>query len=460
MSTVLDQTELIAPSATSYSMDGELGGGQPSNSNRILLANVAWMLVGNLLYGLSQWGQLVALAKIGTIEIVGTFALALAVCVPVLMFNSLSLRSLQITDYKHSHRFLDYLALRLLTLCLSMLFIIGLGFVAGYSFSIVLSTTMIAGAKAIEYVSDILYGLLQQRESMAGIAVSMILRAFLSVGVLSLAVYLTHSLVWGAAALLVSSLTVLLSYDIPKTLSVAKLQFRTVITEANVFREEVIARGGYRKLLKLAKAGLPLGVVLMMISLNVNIPRYFIKQHLGIHDLAIFSAIATLLAAGSVATNAVGQAAAPRLARYFANGNRRGFNLLLAGLVTASLGLGVLGFAGALLFGKQAMTLLYRPEYSIHSEVLIWLMGSSGFFYLGSTLGYAVTAVRCFTPQLPLFTSATLATTVGCIFLVPALGLKGVAIAILISAVVQCLGSAWLLWKSCRNANALPASAY
>lgn len=423
-----------------------------SKPTRVLLSNIGWMLVGNLLYGLSQWGQLVALAKIGSIEMVGSFALALAVCLPVLMFSSLSLRSLQVTDYQRSHRFLEYVALRLLTLCVSATFIVAFGLIAGYPRAVVLSTTLIGGAKAVEYVSDILYGSLQQQENMSGIAISMIMRAVLSVGALSLGVYLSHSLVWGAACLLISSTLVLLAYDIPKTLAVGKVNLRTLRSECSLYFDGVIAKGGHRRLWKLGMAGLPMGFVLMLVSLNLNIPRYFIQQHLGAHELGIFSAIGTLLVAGSVVTNAVGQAAAPRLAKCFVNRDRRAFSILLTALVVASLGLGGLGFAGAVLFGKQAMALIYRPEYSARQDVLVWLMGASGFFYLGSTLGYAVTAVRCFTPQVPLFAAAAVITAIGCVALVPSQGLRGAAIAILISAVIQCAGSACLLWSSCKGA--------
>jgi O-antigen/teichoic acid export membrane protein len=429
----------------------DVAGKGSSKPNRVLLSNIAWMLVGNVLYGFSQWGQLVALAKIGTIEMVGTFALALAVCLPILMFSSLSLRALQVTDYKRSYRFLEYVLLRLLTVCVAVACIVFFGVVAGYPYAVVVATSLIGAAKAVEYISDILYGSLQQQENMSGIAISMTLRAVLSVGTLSLGVYLTHSLVWGAACLLVSSTLVLLVYDIPKTLAVGKVHLRTLRRECSLYFDGIIAKGGHRRLWKLGMAGLPMGFVLMLVSLNVNIPRYFIQRHLGMQELAIFSAIATLLTAGSVVTNAVGQAAAPRLAKCFANRDRHGFSKLLAALVVASLGLGALGFTAGVMFGKQAMAFVYRPEYSTHQDVLVWLMGASGFFYLGSTLGYAVTAARCFTPQLPLFACAAVTTAIGCIALVPSQGLRGVAIAILISSLIQCTGSAGLLWNACKK---------
>jgi O-antigen/teichoic acid export membrane protein len=424
---------------------------EPPNPTRVLLVNMAWMLFGNVAYGFSQWGQLVALAKVGTIEMVGSFALALAVCLPVLMFSSLSLRALQVTDQRRSYRFLEYMSLRILTLALSLVFIVVFGVVAGHPGAVVVSTLLIGAAKAIEYVSDILYGTLQQQENMSGIAISMSLRSALSVGALSLGVAFTHSLALGAACMLVSSSLVLFAYDIPKTLAIAKRPLQTVITECIAYFGMLLGGTGRRRLWKLAMSGLPMGFVLMLVSLNLNIPRYFIEQHLGIQQLAVFSAIATLLAAGSSVTNAAGQAAAPRLAKCFVNHDRRGFALLLTGMVVTSLGLGALGFGAAFFFGQQAMTLIYRPEYSTHQDVLLWLMGASGFFYLGSTLGYAVTAVRCFTPQLPLFAGAAVTTAFGCVALVPSRGLRGAAMAILVSALIQCFGAAFLLWKACRQ---------
>jgi O-antigen/teichoic acid export membrane protein len=429
----------------------------PSDFRTVFLSNAVWMLVGNLAAGLSQWAQLVVLAKIGSIEMVGSFALSLAICLPVLMFSSLGLRVLQVTDTKRGHRLLEYAALRLITLCGSVIIIFVIGLASGRRGEAVISTLFVSGAKCIEYLSDILYGSLQQREQMAGIGISMMLRAILGIVALPLAVYWTHSLVWGTFGLLVSSAFVLLGYDIRKSLRASKFNLPQVWNAANEYLRNVGRSNGFQRLWKLAVAGMPMGIVLMLVSLNINIPRYFIQEHLGTRDLAIFSAIATLLTAGSVVTNAVGQAAAPRVATSFSERDWRTFGFMLGALVTVSLGLGLLGFTGAFLFGKQAMRALYRPEYATRQDVLLWLMGTSGILYLGSTLGYALTAVRCLKPQVPLFAIAVTATAISCVVLVPAQGLVGVAMAILLSAVVQCLGNAGLLWNACKKSVACAA---
>ena len=420
-----------------------------------LRSNVAWMLAGNLWSGFTQWSLLVVLAKAGNIDMVGNFTLGLAIGLPVLMFSSLSLRSLQVTDCRRSYRFLEYLSLRLIMIVTSLLFVAGFGLIARYPSTLVISITLITAAKAIEYISDIFYGLLQQKELMAGIAISIMLRGTLSLCALSVGVYFAHSLIWGATGLVLASAVTLLAYDIPTALGLANIEASAVLKHWTDYAGGLLQRAEYKRLLDVAVSGIPLGLVLMLVSLNLNIPRYFIEQSLGIRDLAIFSSIANLMAAGSVATNALGQGAAPRLAKYFAAGDMRSFRNILSMLVFTSLALGAAGFGGALLFGPKLLAAIYRPEYSTRQDVLLFLMAASGFYYLGSTLGYAVTAVRCFTPQLPLFAVAAVTTAVACMVLVPTQGLRGAAIAILISAIVQCAGGAFLLQRACRRTDAL-----
>jgi len=86
------------------------------SSNALSLrANFLWTFVGNAVYAACQWGMLVVLAKLGTPEMVGQFALGLAVTAPVLMFFNLQLRAVQSTDSQDEYSFEHYLGLRLVT---------------------------------------------------------------------------------------------------------------------------------------------------------------------------------------------------------------------------------------------------------------------------------------------------------------------------------------------------------
>ena len=83
--------------------------------------NISWTLVGNLVYAASQWGMLILLARLATPQIVGQYALALAVSAPVFMALNLQLRGVQATDAAQDFRFGDYLRLRLITTVLALI---------------------------------------------------------------------------------------------------------------------------------------------------------------------------------------------------------------------------------------------------------------------------------------------------------------------------------------------------
>jgi O-antigen/teichoic acid export membrane protein len=288
---------------------------------------------------------------------------------------------------------------------------------------------------------------------MAAISISMMLRSTLSLCVLSLAVYFGGAMVGGAAGLVLSATAVLLAFDVPVGLGLLKTTPMAAFGEATHYGQTLLAapRAAILRLGSLAMAGLPLGLVLMLVSLNLNIPRYFIERSLGTREQGILSSLANLVAAGSVVIGALGQCLTPGLARHFAAGRMQAFRRLLWLLVMTSCGLGGVGFAVALMFGRQVLTLIYRPEFADRVDVFISLMAASGVLYLGSTMGVAITAVRCFAPQIPLFAISAASTALVCLVLVPRMGLQGAAIAIFVSAFIQSGGGALLLRKACRR---------
>src|SRR5208283_1537564 len=62
----------------------------------------------------------------------------------------------------------------------------------------------------------------------------------------------------------------------------------------------------------------PLSSVMLLNSLAINMPRYFIEHHSGTRELGMFSAAAALVAMGNTIINALGQAVTPKLAKMFA----------------------------------------------------------------------------------------------------------------------------------------------
>jgi O-antigen/teichoic acid export membrane protein len=195
---------------------------------------------------------------------------------------------------------------------------------------------------------------------------------------------------------------------------------------------------------------LPLGVVMMLIGLSTSIPRYFVEHYWGPRCLGIFGALGYLGLVGATAVAAIGQSATPRLAQCYAAGQRKPFAWMLFQLIAAGAGLGLLGVAVAIVAGKPLLALCYGPEYARHNAILVWIMLAAGIGYAAAFGGYGITAARYFKVQIPLFAGVAGATAAACWWLVPAYGMLGAALSLLVAAVAQLAGTAIILAHAVR----------
>lgn len=426
---------------------------QPPNVPPLSLRkNFSWTLIGNVTYAGCQWAMLVVLAKLGRPELIGQFALGLAITAPIIVFTNLQLRAIQATDAAGEYRFGDYLGLRLLMTAAAILVIIGIGLVGKYRSDTAAVIVIIGLAKAIEALSDLLYGLLQQHERFDRIARSMMVKGALSLVVLAIVIYVTGSMIWGALGLAISWLVVLLGYDLPCAVGIlgaGAFRLRYSIDRSRL-RAGVIPDWEATRLTKLAILALPMGITTMLLSLNVNIPRYVIQHFLGERELGIFAALAYATTAGPTIVSALGQSASPRLSKHFARRELAAFRSLVGKLLMVGMILGVGGIAIALIAGRDVLRLIYTSEYARHAGLFNLLMIAVAIGYLAGFIGYAVTSARYFRPQAPLSVFVVGTTALASAWLVPRYGLTGAAWALLIAALAQLAGNAAILVAALR----------
>lgn len=412
--------------------------------------NFSWTFAGNIIYAACQWGMVVTLAKLGSPEMVGQFTLGFAITAPLILLANMQLKSIQVTDATDQYRFGDYLGLRILTTGSSLLATLGIIIVVGYSWKTSLIIFLVALAKAIESFSDVLYGLLQKNERMDRIAISMMIKGPLSLLLLGLGLYTTGSVVWAVVGLVLAWTVVLLSYDL-RSGSLILSQITSGIHTQDCPSAVLTKLRPYWRWATLARLlwlSWPLGLVMMLISLNSNIPRYFIERYLGERELGIFAAISYLMVVGNMVVSALGDAATPKLAKYYAAGETSAFRALLLKLMGIGGLLGGAAVAIALVAGQQILTLLYRPEYAEYTDIFVWLMVAAGLGYVSSFIGTAITAAQYFRIQIPLFLTVTGISGGVCFWLLPIYGLQGAVIALIVAAIARTLISLGVIFHA------------
>jgi O-antigen/teichoic acid export membrane protein len=417
-----------------------------------LRADFSWMFVGNAVYAGGQFAVLMLLAKLVRPELVGQYALGLAVVYPVMMFTNLQLRAVLTSDIRERTPFGYYLGLRLLTTSLAFAIVFAITQILGYGRELTAVVLMVGGAYGVETISDVYYARLQLHDRMAEIAKSLIARALLSVVALAVMTYVTKSLLWGIGGILVARATIFLVYDIRKR------------THGLLERSNGLAGGGELTprfdlpvQRQLAWVSFPLGIVVLLGCLNASIPNFFIKSALGERDVGIFAALGFLVSVGNMAVVSLGQSAYTRLAKWYTTGNLALFSSLLGKLLAFGAAIGALGMIISELAGREILTILFRPEYAQRADLLPWLMAAGGVLFMAQFLGFGMTAANFYHSQVVLNILANLSLFAACYWLVARQGLLGAIFAMLIAATVQLVGSVVILARGVRSQTLLRA---
>lgn len=404
--------------------------------------NAAMNLLGAATYSLGQWGILVVIAKWDGASAVGTYALGLAAAAPIVLFTNLNLAGVLATDARHDLTFGDYLSLRLMSTSLALATIAG---VAGWMFSsgrLVAAVVLVVGlAKAVDAVADIFYGRCQQFERTWPVAAGMFTNGAVSLVAVVVATILTRNVIAAAIASAGGSSVAMLV-----AIYLTRRSQNDDPSRSESSRPRLVAAN----LVGLVKIALPLGVVMCLISLNANIPRYFIAQLLGPGTLGGFAVVASIQLLVVTVLSAVGQSFAPRMAKAFEAHRRSDFVKLLYQLLAIALALSSALLAISLIVGKQLLALLFRPEYTQYQGLLILLSAVTLVGSVSMCLGFAATAARSFVKQAPVYLATSIAIAVGCAVLIPRVGITGSAWAMFIGSAISTTGSFLIVFDRLR----------
>jgi O-antigen/teichoic acid export membrane protein len=346
------------------------------------------------------------------------------------------------TDARNRYEFSDFVMLRLLCSAGALLGIAALAFVLGWNRSMQALVLILVLSSAVDSLSDIYGGLQQKNERLDRLGISLVLRGVLSITGFLVVFRQTHSILLAAAMLPTGSAIVLLTWDMPMG--------RKILHHATL-----LAWHG-RRLRHLALFSLPLGISMMLISLNVNVPRYALMRYSGSAELGIFASLSYVVMALGLVVNGLGQSVSTRLSRFYAQGEVKRFRELIVRFCRIGAVLGLLGLVAAVLVGRPVLALIYRSEYSSYVNVLRVLAVTASVSAVASFLGYGITAAHAFRYQIWTMLAALLTTVVASLILVPRWNAMGAAISLLVSSVVQVLIAAAILRRALRNREQMP----
>lgn len=392
-----------------------------------LSTNFAWILTGNIAYALCQFGVLVLIAKCGTAEMVGKFTLSIAIATPVFMMTNLGLRPIYVTDSIRKYEPSEYLSLRIGSSTFGLLVLLIVTLFGGYDNSVALVLISVTIYKFSESISNLLHGAFQKNERMDLICKSLISRGILSLLCLYVLLKVYDSIVVATFGMAIAGFSVMVSFDLVlfTKIEIKEINWRTFFN--------------YRNSMDLIKTSYMVGFVALLVSLRSSIPKYFIEHEKGLETLGYFSALAYVVTACTMLSEALGQTVVSRLSKYYVESPKNFIKL-----ANRSIYIGcVIGFClifSSTLLGNKVLIVLFSEEYSRFHSLLIWLSLSGCMSIVGSVFYYVMISAGRY--KFPGFQQMgmVIVTTLAALVLIPKYGLMGGAYCLIASAIIHVAG--------------------
>jgi len=379
---------------------------------------------------------------------VGQFAIGLAIVTPIITFSNLQLRTFLATDASREMQFGHYLALRLVATALALVAIAGVAVLADYRSEVVWVILLVALSRAIESISDMFHGYCQQHERLDWVAISYITREPISLLLVGIGIAVSGSLLVGLIGFTLARVVTLLSVDIwnaVRLLSPTGSVFGCLATWRQLAWRTLLPAWEHRVVASIAWRTLPLGITVMLSSLSVSIPRFFVEAQLGERALGVFAALASFIVAGMTGVFALLQAAVPRLAQYYTDRNELAFCRLQRKLVVLSAAIGLSGVLVSVVGGHAILSTFYSPEYAQHTGLLVGLMVAGMFLFVATCYECVATARRRIRYQ-PAANLITIVVTLAASWLlIGSHGLWGAVATTIVAAVIRVIAYRMLL---------------
>lgn len=376
--------------------------------------NIASTLAGNFVFSGSQWLITVVIARMGNMQMVGQYALGLAICLPVFSFTGLQLRAVQATDCTGAYRFKDYLAVRLISTACALCAILGVVLLMPWGRKTALVVLAVACSKAVDSFSDVQYGLFQLHDRLDLIACAMTIRAVSGLAALALAMAVFHSAAVGMTALSGMWLTAALVYERPIALQMGNAR---IAAHYRLLPALSTCR-------RLVSFSLPLAFVLLVLSASTSLPRLMLERHGGEQTLGVFSAVAVMSGAIGLLYSALGQTALPRLARMFATDRKR-FHATMSRMMLFSALVGLAMLAASWFWGVCIVTMVYGHQSAVTAELVTGLVAVGILSNTSSLLGAGLIASGRYWSQLGAAVMILLITAAVSVWLIPDGGARG-----------------------------------
>lgn len=361
-----------------------------------------WNTLGSSFLSFNSLFLMIIVTRLNSLSDAGIFSFAYATAGIINYFALYSGRTYQISNTDKNYTDSLFIVTRYLTalfaLFISTVFVI----IMGYSLYKALIILLLCMVKCFEAISDVYYGILQKNSKLFVAGKSMTYKSLFSIIGFIVIDFISRNLLISCLYLLVVNVIFLIIYDIQKTNKIMKI-FKD-FQKSNIF-----------KLLRVSSYTF---LFTLIVTLIMNLPRYFIDYFLDDSSQAVYGIISMPATFVMLFSQFILQPSLVSLTNFYKRNERKYFNGVVLKVSLLILGSMVIILPVAYFLGIPVLEFIYGIELSEYLYYLLLVILGSAFYAVSNVLLNSLIVVHCNKEQLLVQSIILIISIISCYFLV------------------------------------------
>lgn len=385
--------------------------------------NFIWNIIGLSFNGLNAFLFLMIVKLINGTDAAGVFTYAYAICCLFYFLSTYYNRTYQVSDIKGEYTFNQYFSVRIFTSILSLIFLLVFSLINGFDSYKILMIMCIMLFRTIESISDVFYGLIQEKNYLYKVGLSITVKSIISISAFAVFDYFTKDVLLGMILVTIVNLIVLLFYDYRNfiKLSDSKLEFdfsktkNMLITTFSVF------------------------IFSFLQTYLLNEQKYVLTYFADNDVQTIFGILIMPATVLSMVCNYLIFPFINKFSYFYSNNNIKEFRKLSRKINLVLSLFGLFATAVTYFIGIPILNFLFNIDINNYRGLLVIIVGASAIYAVSTVISNLLTIMRHNTSQSVLYLAISIFGTIVSYFLIANYGIYGATYSYLINFVLLLL---------------------
>lgn len=341
--------------------------------------NIFYALLANIVNAGFSWLMLIFLIRFGSKEDIGMFGLAQAIALPVHMFFTLKLRTIQLSDINNEFTETDYVGSRFFLSILNLIFVSLIAILFYFNkIDYILAIIALGLSYSAAIFREFYISIYQINEKNNYFFLSNLIQNFISLTVFIFSFLKTDNLIY---SILIYSIFKLLLLIVDNIFYKKLYKNRIIDFIKNIFKKE-------NKIFNLFKIALPLGLTSIVGALFTSIPRLELEKYFGLKELGVFTTLMSLVVFINLFMSSFIQAILPRTSKSYIVDRKLFLKQIIGFFILITCFLILIIFL-CKLFSYYILLIIFGLEYTEYQYEFLLAMISGCilcFFHFGNFL--------------------------------------------------------------------------